>query len=204
MEPSPSTRLPAAIFIGGSVGAIDALQVLLPALPAGLRAPVIVVVHLPPDRPSLLPVIFAGSCRLPVREAQDKEPIAAGTVYFAPPDYHLLVTPPGSFSLSVDPPVHGSRPSIDLLFESGAWAFGARALAVALTGASRDGAAGLAAVGRSHGQAWVLSPPTAAGEELPRMALLAWPQASRLSLAAMADALRGLPPAAAAEKGPGA
>ena len=178
------------------MGAIDALQVLLPALPPGLPAPVIVVVHLPPDRPSLLPVIFAGACRLPVREAQDKEPIASGTVYFAPPDYHLLVTPEGHFSLSVDAPVNGSRPSIDVLFESGAWAFGRRALAVALTGASRDGASGLAAVGRAEGRIWVLSPASAGGEELPRTALLACPGARRLSLPDMAAALAetGAPP----------
>jgi two-component system, chemotaxis family, protein-glutamate methylesterase/glutaminase len=188
---SSIARSPEAVFIGGSVGAIEALQVLLPALPAGTPARVVVVVHLPAQRPSLLATIFAGGCALPVREAEDKAPIDPGVVHVAPPDYHLLVSS-SRFSLSVDPPVHGSRPSIDVLFESGAWAFGAGALAIALTGASQDGAAGLAAVARAEGQAWVLSPPSGVGDELPRAAVRLCPQARAFSLPAMAAALRDL------------
>lgn len=135
-----------AVVVGGSAGAVEALAVLLPALPATLRAPVLVVVHLPRDRRSLLPAIFAGRCALALQEAQDKEPIAAGTVYFCPTDYHLLVDPGPRLALSVDAPVHFSRPSIDVLFESAADQYGERLVGVLLSGANEDGARGLAVV----------------------------------------------------------
>ena len=71
-----------------------------------------------------------------MREAEDKEPVEPGTVYFAPPDYHLLVDAGPRLALSVDEPVHFSRPSIDVLFESAADVYGQRLLGVILTGAS--------------------------------------------------------------------
>ena len=96
-----------AVAIGASAGGVEALSVLLPHLPAGTRAPVLIVLHLPRDRPSLLVEIFAPKCSLPVREAEDKEPVQPGTVYFAPPDYHLLVDVGPRFALSSDEPVQG-------------------------------------------------------------------------------------------------
>ncbi|KAG1386370.1 hypothetical protein G6F59_016893 [Rhizopus arrhizus] len=93
-----------AIVIGGSSGAIDALNTLLPALPAGLAAAVVVVLHLPRDRSSRIAEVLAPYCALPVREAEDKQPLQPGTVTFAPPDYHLLVEDPGTVALSVDAP----------------------------------------------------------------------------------------------------
>ena len=110
----------AAVVIGASAGAVEALSVILPALPAGYPVPVAVVVHLPPDRPSIMAELFAARCRVAVREAEDKEPLVPGTVYFAPPDYHLLVEAAGHLSLSSEEPVRFSRPSIDVLFESAA------------------------------------------------------------------------------------
>src|SRR5918998_1055802 len=83
-----------AVAIGASAGGVEALSILLPALPAALRAAVLIVVHLPRERASLLADIFSSKCARPVREAQDKEPVEPGTVYFAPPDYHLLVDTP--------------------------------------------------------------------------------------------------------------
>ncbi len=80
-----------AVVIGASAGGIEALTALLPALPAGLGAPVFIVLHLPRDRPSVLAEIFTRRCAVPVREAQDKEAVVPGTVYFAPNNYHLLV-----------------------------------------------------------------------------------------------------------------
>ena len=93
-----------AIVIGGSSGAIDALGVILPALPATLHACVLVVMHLPRDRRSLLADIFRQRCALPLQEAQDKDAIAPGTVYFAPPDYHLLVDAGPSLASSFNKP----------------------------------------------------------------------------------------------------
>ena len=95
-----------AIVVGGSSGAIDALIQWLPALPPTLCAAVLIVLHLPRDRRSLLADIFRQRCALPVQEAQDKEAITPGTVYFAPPDYHLLVDQGPRMALSIDKPVH--------------------------------------------------------------------------------------------------
>jgi len=147
-----------AVVIGTSAGGVEALSTLLPALPRGLRPPVFVVLHLPRERPSLLPEIFAPKCAVPVREAVDKEGVEPGTVYFAPPDYHLLIEGgrvPGTLrpievqpalALSDDEPVHHSRPSIDVLFESAADVYGRGLLGIVLTGGNEDGADGLAAV----------------------------------------------------------
>lgn len=160
-----------AIVIGGSAGSIDALGVLLAALPASLRAPVLVVLHLPRNRPSLLCRIFQDRCALPVREAQDKEPIAAGTVYFAPPDYHLLVDAGPALALSVDPPVHYSRPCIDVLFESAADAYAGQLIGIVLSGANHDGASGLAAIHAGGGLSLVQDPASAPVSAMPEAAL---------------------------------
>ena len=136
---SPRVRLD-AIAIGGSAGSIEALGAVLPALPAGFHAALLVVLHLPRERPSLLCNIFRQRCALPVREAQDKEPVEPGTVYFAPPDYHLLVDSGPRLCLSADAPLNFSRPSIDVLFESAADEYGPRLMAVLLSGANSDGA----------------------------------------------------------------
>jgi two-component system chemotaxis response regulator CheB len=147
-----------AVVIGTSAGGVDALLKILPGLPAQLAVPVLIVIHLPRERDSLLPQVFQPRCARPVREAEDKEAIAPGTVYFAPPDYHLLVDEGPQLALSSDPLVNFSRPSIDVLFESAADAFGARLAAVLLTGASQDGAAGLEAVHRAGGITVVQDP----------------------------------------------
>ena len=179
-----------AVVIGGSAGAIDALDTLLPALPASLGAAVIVVIHLPAGRPSLLASIYTGRAGLPVGEAEDKASVAPGVVHFAPPGYHLLVEPDRSFALSIDEPVHFSRPSIDVLFESAAWAYGPRLLGVLLSGASADGADGLAAIARAGGLCWVQAPETAASPFMPTAALRRTPAARVLAPNEMAEALR--------------
>src|SRR6185503_12324955 len=126
-----------------------------------MRAAVFVVIHLPRERPSLLVEIFQPRCAVHVREAQDKEPVAAGTVYFAPPDYHLLVDEGPQLALSSDEQVNFSRPSIDVLFESAADVYGDRLLGIILTGASHDGASGLEAVHRAGGWTVVQQPENA-------------------------------------------
>ena len=160
-----------AIVVGGSSGAIDALVRLLPALPATLRASVLVVLHLPRDRRSLLADIFRQRCALPLHEAQDRDPIAPGTVYFAPPDYHLLVDEGPRLALSVDAPVHYSRPSIDVLFESAADQYGERLVGVLLSGANEDGARGIEAIAAAGGRVVVQDPATAPMPAMPHAAL---------------------------------
>ena len=160
-----------AVAIGASAGGVDALKELLGALPADFPAAVLVVMHLPPDGWGSLPALFAQLCALPVLEALDKQPVTGGTVLFAPPNYHLLVEPERTVSLSVDPPVLFSRPAIDPLFESAAIVYGERLLAIVLTGASSDGSEGLAAVRRCGGHAWVQDPATAFAATMPASAL---------------------------------
>ena len=147
-----------AVVIGASAGGVEALSVLLPALPARLQAAVFIVVHTPRDRGSLLAEIFAPRCAVPVREAEDKEAAAPGTVYFAPPDYHLLIDQGPALALSADALVHYSRPSIDVLFESAADIYGAHLMGIILSGANQDGAEGLAAVHRAGGVTVVQHP----------------------------------------------
>jgi len=125
-----------------------------------------------------------------VLEAEDKDLAEAGNVYVAPPDYHLLVDEGGQLSLSADERVNLARPSIDVLFESAAWAFGGALFGVVLSGANADGAAGLAAIRAGGGGCWVQAPETAAAVAMPRAALNAVPDALVLTLAEMADALR--------------
>ncbi len=140
-----------AVVIGASAGGIQALSVLLPSLPATLRPSLFIVLHLPRERPSVLAEIFQTRCAVPVREAEDKEPAEPGTVYFAPPDYHMLVEKTRQIALSTDEPVNYSRPSIDVLFESAADAYGERLLGIILSGGNQDGAAGLQTVHRAGG-----------------------------------------------------
>lgn len=185
-----------AVVIGASVGGIEALGRLLPALPAGLRVPVFVVQHLPRDRPSLLVEIFQAGCSLPLREADDKEPVVAGTVYFAPPDYHLLVDRARDGSavllLSADDPVLFARPAIDVLFESAADVYGPRLLGVVLSGANADGAAGLRAVCDAGGVVVVQDPDEAPAASMPQAALERCPDARVLGLTPLCDLFAGL------------
>jgi len=160
-----------AIAIGASTGGVEALTRVLPALPADTRASVFVVLHLPRERASLLVDVFAPRCKLPVREVHDKDPIAPGTIYFAPPEYHLLIDDGPQLALSMDEPVEFSRPSVSVLFETAAAAYGDRLLALLLTGAGRDGAAGMQAVQRAGGITVVQQPASARMPQMPEAAL---------------------------------
>jgi two-component system chemotaxis response regulator CheB len=160
-----------AIVLGASAGGVEALTVLLPCLSAELRAAVFIVVHLPRERPSLLTELFVSKCALQVREAEDKMPVEPGTVYFAPPNYHLLLDKGPQLALSVDDPVHFSRPSIDVLFQSAADIYGNRLLGIILTGANQDGTAGLAAVHQAGGMTIVQEPGSAQAPHMAASAL---------------------------------
>ncbi len=181
-----------AVVLGASVGAVEGLSVILPGLPRGYALPLMVVVHSPPDKPSLIAELFRAKCRIEVKEAEDKEPIRPGTVYFAPPNYHLLVESDRRLSLSSDPPVLFSRPSIDVLFESAADAYGRGLVGVILGGASSDGAHGLQAIGEAGGITVVQNPESAQAATLPQAALAACPSAQVMSLEQIARFLQDL------------
>lgn len=178
-----------AVVVGGSAGGIEALNALLPALSRNLAVPVAVVIHLPPDRPSMLPQLFETKCAVPVREAADKDTVEPGVVYFAPPGYHLLFERDGLFSLSVDEPVHHSRPSIDVLFDSAVWAFEGDVLGIVLSGANSDGAQGLSAIMARGGLGWVQLPSSAYATAMPEAASALCAKARVLSLDQMVAVL---------------
>jgi two-component system chemotaxis response regulator CheB len=181
-----------AVVVGASAGGVEALGEILPTLPAGFRPAVLIVLHLPRERPSLLVQIYEKRCALPVREAGDKEPIEPGTVYFAPPDYHMLVERSRQIALSTDEPVYYSRPSIDVLFESAADVYADRLLGIILTGANEDGAAGLLAVHRAGGVTVVQQPDSAKVPVMVVSALQRNPADFVLPLPGIADLLKGL------------
>jgi two-component system chemotaxis response regulator CheB len=160
-----------AMLIGASAGGVEALGRILPALPADFAPVVLVVLHLPADASSELAALFAPRCKLPVHELSDREPLLGGTVYFAPAGYHSLVNADRRCALSIDEAVHFSRPSIDVLFESAAWTYGPRLLAVLLTGASADGANGMSVVRAEGGHTWAQDPTEARASTMPLAAI---------------------------------
>ena len=160
-----------AIVIGGSAGALDALLAIVAVLPEQVSWPIVIVLHLPPAQPSLVPEILSRVCARAVHEAEDKAPLRDHTIYVAPPNYHLLIERNRSLSLSIDDLVHYSRPAIDALFESAADAYGPALAGVILSGANEDGAAGLRQIQRAGGVAIVQDPATASCPMMPEAAM---------------------------------
>lgn len=159
------------VMVGASWGGLEAVSTLLGGLPPNLPVPVVVVQHRGPDsRGGTLETILGSHGGLPVREIDDKDALEPGVAYVAPADYHLFVEP-GSLSLSADDRVRYSRPSIDVAFESAADAYGARVIAVLLTGANDDGTAGMLTIRARGGITVVQDPATAARPEMPQAAI---------------------------------
>jgi two-component system chemotaxis response regulator CheB len=179
------------VVVGASLGGTKALTSLLSALPDRFALPLAIVLHRSADGDATLRHLLQRHSTLPVLEAEDKMPLAAGHVYLAPADYHLLV---GSteFSLSTEAPVGFARPSIDVLFESASAAHGSKALGVVLTGASADGAQGAAKIRERGGTVVVQDPETAECPVMPRAAIAADAASSILPLEAIPALLADL------------
>jgi len=154
-----------------SLGGIAALRQVLSALPPGFPAAVLVIQHQQRGRASGLAAVLAQSCALPVREARAGDRMQEGTVYVAPPDHHLLASAGGTLALSDAPLEHFSRPSADPLFRSVALHFGARAVAVVLTGLQSDGSGGVRAVHEAGGTVLAQDPATAQAASMPRSSI---------------------------------
>jgi two-component system chemotaxis response regulator CheB len=168
------------VVVGASWGGLYALERVLTGLPEQFEPTVVIAQHRSPQsQRDGLATLLEQYARRPVQDAGDKDPIEPGRVYLAPPDYHLLVEP-GHFALSVDERVQHARPSIDVLFESAADAYGERTVGVVLTGANRDGAAGLARIKELGGVAIVQNPHEAVAHAMPRAALSATPEADAI------------------------
>lgn len=161
---------PEAIAIGCSAGGFNALRVLLGGLDPGLPQTVLVCCHTAGSVAALCGLL-ARHCALPVIEAQERWPACGGTVQVAPGGYHLLLENDRHFALSVDRQVCFSRPSIDVMFDSVAEVYLAGAIGVVLTGASRDGADGLAQIRARGGIAVVQTPASAEAAAMPQAAL---------------------------------
>ncbi|WP_292430349.1 chemotaxis protein CheB [Methylobacter sp.] len=167
----PGSQNIEAVVIGCSAGGLDALRVVLGGLPIGFPATVIIVAHTAPGGDNLLPSLLAKTCRLPVSEAQERESALSGQVYVAPPDYHLLIETNRTFALSVDERVCFVRPSIDVLFQSAADAYGERLFGLILTGANCDGAQGLKSIKEAGGVTLVQDPVGAYADTMPKAAI---------------------------------
>jgi two-component system chemotaxis response regulator CheB len=161
------------ICIGASWGGLQAISRVLSDIPDELDQPIVIAQHRHPDslEGTFAQLLQAQSGRM-VRDAEDKLSIEPRHVYVAPPNYHLLVER-GSLALSVDEHVHHARPSIDVLFESAAHAYGPAAIGIILTGANEDGARGLAEIKRRGGVAVIQDPADAVRRSMPEAAIAA-------------------------------
>jgi len=161
------------ICIGASWGGLEAVGRVLADIPDEVEQPIVVAQHRHPDsiEGALTDLLQQQTGRIVV-DAEDKAALLAKHVYVAPPSYHLLVES-GWLALSVDEQVQHARPSIDVLFESAAQAYGARAIGIILTGANEDGAAGLAEIKRRGGVAVVQDPAGAVKRSMPDAAIAA-------------------------------
>lgn len=158
------------VVIGTSLGGLSALRIMLKGIPEYFPAAIVIVQHRDRESTKMLSRILQQESALPLVEVEDKELIHFGTIYLAPPDYHLLVEL-GHFSLSVEPPVNFARPAIDVLFESAATVYGRSVIGIVLTGANQDGAAGLAQIKARGGLTIVQDPRTAECPMMPEAAL---------------------------------
>lgn len=159
------------VVIGASAGGVDALRRLVRGLPADFPAPVCLVLHIPPDSPSLLAQILDREGTIPVKTAEHGERYRPRMVYVAPPDRHLLIAQDGTLHLARGPRENRARPAVDPLFRSAAVAAGPAVIAVVLTGSLDDGTAGMFAVKKRHGITVVQDPADAMYPSMPESAL---------------------------------
>jgi two-component system chemotaxis response regulator CheB len=182
-DPTPAFPLAPvdAIVLGASAGGVEALLAILSALPASFVLPMVAVLHIPRNRPSLLVKVLGARARIAVREAEDKDVLLPGMV-IGPPDYHVLLDIDNGcrhaagaqdvlLSLSNDELVCYCRPSIDVLFQSAAEVLGPRVAGVILTGANADGALGLRAIREYGGLCAAQAPEEAAARAMPDAAI---------------------------------
>lgn len=173
------------IVVGASLGGLHALEVLLKGLPKDFPVPVAIAQHRHKTSDGSLSTVLQQQCAVPITEVEDKDIIMPGRVYVAPADYHLLVeasqtewgsqeeyrTSIPTLALSTEAPVLYARPSIDVLFESAADAYGEKVIGVILTGASNDGSQGLASIKANGGLTIVQEPSTAYCATMPKAAI---------------------------------
>ncbi|GAB3323276.1 chemotaxis protein CheB [Larkinella ripae] len=181
-----------AVIIGGSAGSIEVLLQLLPALPSALSFALIIVLHRKNSVDSSLANLLSLKTALPIKEVEDKDPVLTGTIYLAPPDYHLLIEKEEVFSLDDSEKVNYSRPSLDVTFESAADVYGPELVGVLLSGANSDGTAGLNAVKKAGGIIVAQQPESAQSGFMPQQAILHTPIDRVLDVEELSAFLRSL------------
>ncbi len=156
-----------SVIIGTSAGGLSALSTILCKLPVDYPIPIVVVQHRAKDSKDLLEEVLQSKCKIKIKQADEKEKIQSGTVYIAPPDYHLLIENNRTFSLSSDEYVRFSRPSIDVLFESAAYVFKDKLIGIILSGSNNDGAVGINTIKKYGGLTIAQSPSEAQYPSMP-------------------------------------
>ncbi len=160
------------IIIGGSAGSLDVIIGILQGLPGNFQIPVVLVIHRLRNTASKLDKMLSKKTggKL-ITEPEDKEPVKNGRIYLAPQNYHLLIETDHSFSLDYSHPINYSRPSIDVSMENFADVYGRKLVAILLSGANKDGAAGLQHITTKGGMAIIQDPVTAAYPVMPKAAI---------------------------------
>jgi len=159
------------VVIGGSAGSLDSILKIVAAVQESVDVAFVVVVHRGKGGDSILTDLLSSQTTLVVKEVEDKELILPGTIYIAPPDYHLLLENEYTFSLDASEKVHYSRPSIDVTFESAALVYGPALVGVLLSGANADGAVGLKNIADAGGFTIAQQPATAEVGYMPQQAI---------------------------------
>ena len=188
-DPAPAFDI---VAVASSAGGLAALTSLLSGLPASFPVPVLLVQHLDPRHKSLLAEMLNRCTELPVKMAESGDRLTGGLVFVAPPNYHLLVDPAGTLSLTQSELIHFLRPSADILFESVASSFPARAIAVVLSGTGSDGAKGVKAIKNAGGMVIAQDEDTSEFFGMPSAAIATGSVDIVLPLALIAPALVGL------------
>ena len=176
------------VVIGASWGGLAAVTRVISDLPADFDVPVVIVQHRSRHADNLLAGLLQDATPLTVVDVEDKEPLLPRAIYIAPANYHVLVDN-GHLSLTTDPLVRFSRPSIDVTFMSAADTYPDSTIGVVLTGANDDGARGLRHIVDRGGRAVVQDPATAESPMMPHAAQRTVPEASVVPLAGIAQAL---------------
>ncbi|HEY4954708.1 MAG TPA: chemotaxis protein CheB [Gemmatimonadaceae bacterium] len=179
---------PEIVVVGASWGGLAALSRLFSSLPPDFRVPVVVVQHRGKHADNLLVSLLQDVTPLRVVDVEDKEPLVSQSVYIAPANYHMLVEK-GHLSLTTDPMVRFSRPSIDVTFSSAGDAYVGAAIGVVLTGANDDGSRGLRHIVDRGGRAIVQDPATAESSVMPLAARRRVPEAIVIPLDEIAPLL---------------
>lgn len=181
-----------AVVIGSSAGGLNALKTIFETLDKRFPLPLIIVQHMSPDADNYLPLFLNNMKKIKVKEADEKELPQPGIAYVAPPNYHLLIEHDKTFSLTVGERVNYARPSIDVLFETAAEAYGEGLIGIILTGANNDGTVGLKKIKELGGMAVIQDPEEAEADLMPRSALEAVKPNHVLKLKEIANLLNTL------------